>query len=163
MVRASLFLSLTSRSRSRLFRRIPLHAGLAALHQSCSALAAGEPSDLIKGVLFASRGAALKKPDGKIRPICVTGILRKITSGALMAQYKDVIVARLEESHQYGLSRSCRTNSRVAEVVAPANGGVRRGRQSNSQSPWRPWQSSAIRAVLFESATFVSHKESLLS
>jgi hypothetical protein len=90
--------------RSFLFKPVR-RAGLTALHQSCSALAAGEPSDLIKGVLFASRGAALKKPDDKIRPVCVTGILRKITSGALLAQYKDKIVARLEESHQYGLSR----------------------------------------------------------
>ena len=90
--------------RSFLYKPVRV-AGLSALHQSCASIAAGEPPELIKSVLFTSRGAGLKKPDGKLRPVCVTGILRKITSGALLIQCKDRIVARLEESHQYGLSR----------------------------------------------------------
>ena len=86
-------------------------AGIDILFQLCDKIAAGAPPEKVKDALFLSTGTALlkpktkAKPEGDIRPVCVTGILRKLASGALLSQYKEQIVQRFEESHQYGASK----------------------------------------------------------
>ena len=85
--------------------------GIDILFQLCDNIAAGAPPEKVKAVLYLSTGSALlkpkteDKPDGDVRPVCVTGILRKLASGTLLSQFKEGIVQRFEESHQYGASK----------------------------------------------------------
>ena len=58
-----------------------------------------------KELLFVSSGMILPKIDGGWRPICITGVWRKLASGTLLRPHRAKIVAACEKVLQFGNSK----------------------------------------------------------
>ena len=94
---------------------------LRILRSICNGLARGAPPRCVREALYMSTGCALKKKDhdgivrDAIRPVCVTGLFRKIVTGTLLRAHIASITHELEEIQQFGTSAD--GNSRVIHRI----------------------------------------------